>query len=499
MKSLGVTDIELLPVAAFDAQDVPASAAALGLENYWGYSPVAFFAVHAPFAHGDARNEFRDMVKALHRAGIGVILDVVLNHTGEGGAEGVTIGFKGLGNELFYHLDSHDRSRYLDYTGCGNTINCNHPFVTAYLLACLEQWVHEMHVDGFRFDLASVLTRGADGEPLERPPSLAAIELAPALAGTHLIAEAWDAAGLYQVGNFPGTRWAEWNGRYRDALRRFVSGEPGLIGDVATRIAGSSDLYAAQGKSPANSINFVTCHDGFTLWDLVSYESKHNESNGERNRDGTDENFSTNCGVEGPTDDPSVVRLREQRARNFLALLMLSQGVPMLLAGDETLRTQRGNNNAYCQNNEISWLDWTAAATSSAMLRFTREIIALRKRHPSLRRARFIETRPEEESAIRWYGVDGRAPDWSDGAARVLCFTIDGITGDEAPLHVLANMGEEEIAAQLPVPPAGRRWRRIVDTSRPSPDDIVPAPDGAPVDAPCCRLAGNAVAVLEAL
>jgi glycogen operon protein len=499
LKSLGVTDIELLPVAAFDAQDVPASGAALGLENYWGYSPLAFFAVHAPFAHGDARTEFRDMVKALHREGIGVILDVVLNHTAEGGAEGVTIGFKGLGNELFYHLDSGDRSRYLDYTGCGNTVNCNHPFVAAYLLECLEHWVHEMHVDGFRFDLASVLTRGADGEPLERPPSPSAIELAPALAGTHLIAEAWDAAGLYQVGNFPGTRWAEWNDRYRDSLRRFVRGEPGLIGEVATRIAGSSDLYAAQGKLPANSINFVTCHDGFTLYDLVSYEKKHNQSNGEQNRDGTDQNFSTNCGVEGPTGDPNVLRLRAQRARNLLALLMSSQGVPMLLAGDEVLRSQHGNNNAYCQNNEISWLDWTTDDTQSAMLRFTREIVALRKRHPSLRRASFIETRLGEESGLRWHGADGRPPDWNDGAARVLCFTIDGVTADEEPLYVIANMSDDAVEAHLPPPPVGRAWHRIVDTAQRPPEDISSAADSVPIDAHSYHAAGNAVVVLEAL
>jgi glycogen operon protein len=497
LKTLGVTDIELLPVAAFDAQDVPAATAALGLENYWGYSPVAFFALHPSFAHGDVRDEFRDMVKALHRVGIGVILDIVFNHSAEGGDDGVTIGFKGIGNEFFYHLDPRDRRRYLDYTGCGNTINCNDPFVMSYLLECLEHWVVEMHVDGFRLDLASVLTRGENGEPLEHPPLPAAIERAPALARTHLIVEPWDAAGLYQVGAFPGLRWAEWNDRYRDLLRRFVRGEPGLIGEVATRIAGSSDLYAGQEKSPANSINFVTCHDGFTLYDLVSYETKHNESNGEQNRDGPDQNFSANCGVEGPTDDPNVSRLREQRARNLLTLLMLSQGVPMLLAGDEVLRSQRGNNNAYCQNNEISWLDWRATKTHSGMLRFTREIIALRKRHPSLRRARFIEVHPDQEPALRWCGADGRPPDWSDATAHVLCFTIDGVTSDEAQLHVMANMGQEAVAAQVPEPPAGRTWHRIVDTASASPDDVLPA--GAPIDGQAYRVADNSVVVLEAL
>ena len=497
LKSLGITDVELLPVAAFDAEDIPASGAARRLENYWGYSPVAFFAPHAPFAHGvDARRDFRDMVKALHRAGIGVILDIVLNHTAEGGHDGVTIGFKGLGNEFFYHLDPKDRGRYLDYTGCGNTLNCNHPYVAAHLLECLEHWVREMHVDGFRFDLASVLARGDDGEPVSEPPLLSAIERSQILARTHLIAEPWDAAGLYQVGNFPGRRWAEWNGRYRDTLRRFARGEPGLIGEVATRIAGSSDLYAPRGRSPANSINYVTCHDGFTLYDLVSYERKHNENNGEENRDGSDREFSSNCGVEGPTDDQGVLQLRAQRARNLVALLLMSQGVPMLLAGDETLRTQRGNNNAYCQNNDVSWLDWESSAAGDAMLRFTREMIALRRRHPALRRARFIEERPGEEPAIRWYGVDGRTPDWHNGAACVLCFAVDGVAADEAPLYVMANMGEEAVEAELPVPPVGRFWRRIVDTSLASPEDIVAVCEGARIDAQSYRAAGNSVVIL---
>jgi glycogen operon protein len=429
-----------------------------------------------------------------------VILDIVLNHTAEGGADGVTIGFKGLGNEFFYHLDPKDRGRYLDYTGCGNTINCNHPFVMAHLLECLEHWVREMHVDGFRFDLASVLARGDDGEPVDDPPLLSAIERSPTLLRTHLIAEPWDAAGLYQVGSFPGRRWGEWNGRYRDTLRRFVRGDPGLIGEVATRVAGSSDLYEPHGKFPASSINYVTCHDGFTLYDLVSYERKRNEDNGEENRDGSDREFSSNCGVEGPTDDQGVLQLRVQRARNLIALLLLSQGVPMLLAGDETLRTQRGNNNAYCQNNEISWLDWRSSAPGQAMLRFTREMIALRMRHPTLRRARFVEPgRAGSPSALRWYGADGREPDWHDASAQVLCFTIGGVTADEAPLHVVANMGEEAVDAQLPEPPAARSWRRIVDTARASPDDIVAAGDAARVEGQSYRAPSNSVVVLEAL
>jgi glycogen operon protein len=356
-----------------------------------------------------------------------------------------------------------------------------------------------MHVDGFRFDLASVMSRGEAGEPIRHAPLPWSIEFSPVLARTHLIAEAWDAAGLYQVGEFPGFRWTEWNGRYKDSLRRFARGERGLIGEVATRLAGSSDMYAPHGKLPANSVNYITCHDGFTLYDLVSYERKRNEDNGEENRDGTDQNFSSNCGIEGPTDDQDVLQLRAQRVRNLVALLLLSQGVPMLLAGDETLRTQRGNNNAYCQNNDISWLDWKISRAGEAMLRFTREMIALRMRHPTLRRARFIEAAaPDTHAALRWYGADGREPDWNDGNARVLCFALDGVTADEAPLHVVANMGEEAVDAQLPEPPDGRRWHRIVDTSLAPPDDVVAADDAVPVDGPSYRAAGNSVVVLEA-
>jgi glycogen operon protein len=347
LQALGVTDVELLPVFAFDTQDVPPATAAIGLDNFWGYSPVSFFAPHRAYAAGDdPRREFRDLVKALHAAGIGVILDIVVNHTAEGGADGPTIGCKGLINELFYVLDPQDRSKYLDFTGCGNTISSNQPLVAQWLLDCLRYWAVEMHVDGFRFDLAGVLSRDEEGEPLAHAPVIAAIEFAPELADVHLVAEAWDSGGLYQVGSFPGFRWAEWNDRYRDAVRRFLRGEPGHLGELATRIAGSSDLYAWAGKTPQNGINFVTCHDGFTLCDLVSYDRKHNSANGEHNRDGRDENLSWNSGIEGVTDDPDIQRLRSQRARNFRAVLLLSQGVPMLTAGDAVLRTQRGNNNA---------------------------------------------------------------------------------------------------------------------------------------------------------
>jgi len=496
LKSLGITDVELLPVFAFDRQDVPAPTAALGLRNFWGYSPVSFFAPHGPYAaSGDARREFRDMVKALHDAGIGVILDVVLNHTAEGGADGPTIGYKGLVNELLYLLDPKDRSKYLDFTGCGNTVSSNHALVAQWLVEILRFWVVEMHVDGFRFDLAGVLSRDEQGEPLAHAPVISAIELAPELGGAHLIAEAWDSGGVYQVGSFPGFRWAEWNDRYRNVVRRFLRGDPGHLGEVATRIAGSSDLYAWAGKTPQNGINFVTCHDGFTLYDLVSYGKKHNNANGEHNRDGRDDNWSWNTGIEGATDDARILRLREQRARNFMTLLLLSQGVPMLTAGDEVLRTQRGNNNAYCQDNDVSWVDWSFTPAARAMLRFTRELIALRKRHASLRRARFLNGHSAGTDAeIRWYGESAAAPDWQDAGASVLCFTLPGVEPQEPALHVMINMARTE--RRLPLPdPAARNWRCIVDTTFVAPDDVVPA--GVAVTGSHYALGPHGIAVFE--
>jgi isoamylase len=493
LKALGVTDVELLPVMAFDWQEVPPDGAAFGLSNYWGYSPYAPFAPHPHYASSaDVRAEFRDLVKAMHRAGIGVILDVVLNHTAEGGDEGVTIGFRGLANEIFYMLDPEDRSKYLNFTGTGNTINANHPLVAWYLRDCLAYWAREMHVDGFRVDLASVLSRGEDGEPLTHPPVLWGIELAPELESVHLIAEPWDAVGLYQLGSFPGFRWAEWNGRYRDSIRRFLRGEGGLLGEVATRIAGSSDQFELADKNPTNGINFVTCHDGFTLWDLVSYDRKHNEANAEHNRDGRDDNYSWNSGIEGPTDDPEIHRLRLTRVRNFVALLMLSQGVPMLLAGDEVLRSQLGNNNAYCQDNQLSWLDWSFPPAARQMLRFTREMIALRKRHASLRRKRFFEPSGDD---IRWYGETLEPPDWQDPDGRVLCFTLAGASADEPALHVLINMSPA--AKTLPLPRiAPREWRRIADTTLTPNDDITPA--GAPQPGAQYRLPSHGIAIFEA-
>jgi isoamylase len=459
-----------MPVMAFDEQDVPLATAGLGLKNYWGYSTHSFFSPHPGYCvspgQGAHQKEFRDLVKALHRVGIGVILDVVFNHTAEGGEGGPAISFKGMGNSVFYHLDEQDKSVYRDYTGCGNTVNCNHPMVSMFIISCLEYWVREMHVDGFRFDLASALARGEDGEPLHDSPVLWGIELSDQLAPTRLIAEAWDAAGLYQVGSFPGYRWAEWNGRYRDVVRRFVRGDKDIIRELATRISGSSDFYQPQQRLPINSINFITCHDGFTLYDLFSYNEKHNHANGEENRDGHNDNLSFNCGVEGDTDDEDVLTLRKQLARNAMAILLLSQGVPMLRAGDEVLSTQRGNNNSYCQDNELSWFDWTLTDKNADMLDFVRQLIALRKRHPSLMRRRFLSGEVisgRDVPDIAWHGVTLGTPLWGETESRVLVFTLAAVEEDEADLHVILNMSDSAKEMEMPEL-AGHQWHLVIDT-----------------------------------
>jgi isoamylase len=492
LKSLGVTAVELLPIHEFDECDCPFTNPFTGerLKNYWGYNSIAFAAAKAGFAesvaeHGQVR-EFRDMVKSFHAAGIEVILDVVFNHTGEGDDRGRTYSFRGFDNELYYLLGP-DGS-YLNYTGCGNTLNCNHPVVRDLLLTCLRYWVGHMHVDGFRFDLASVFGRDRFGNVMVDPPVVEMITEDGVLADSKLIAEPWDAAGLYQVGKFPfGRRWSEWNGKYRDDVRRFWRGDAGTVGDLATRISGSSDLYEPTGRKPIHSINFVTCHDGFTLNDLVSFEQKHNAANGEESRDGSDANWTWNCGVEGPTTDPKVRRIRQRQARNVMATLLLSQGVPMLLAGDEFLRTQRGNNNAWCQDNEISWVDWTLAEENKHFLRFTREIIGLRKRHVALRRRSFLfgaagGIRPD----IAWHGLEPNDPDFSP-ASRLLAYTLDGSQtgrGPDQDIYVAIN-GDRDQTLPLKVPksPSGRPWRRVVDTSLLPPLDIVAEGTGPVVPA----------------
>jgi glycogen operon protein len=499
LKALGITHVELLPVMAFDEQDAPDGVVALGNKNYWGYSSYGFYAPHPNFcASTDPVGEFRELVNALHDADLGIILDVVFNHTSEGNEGGPTIHYKALLDDIFYHR-SPDRKHYHDYTGCGNTINCNHPVVTHFFVHCLEYWVNKMGVDGFRFDLASVFTRGEDGAVLANPSLPWSIELSNSLIHAPIIAEAWDAAGLYQVGAFPGTRWSEWNGRYRDVMRRFVRGDRGLVAEVATCLAGSSDLYADDHRPPSSSINFITCHDGFTLWDLVSHNGKHNMANGENNRDGTNDNLSWNCGVEGVTDDPYVLALRKRQARNFMAILFLSQGVPMFLAGDEFLHSQGGNNNAWCQDNEISWLNWQQSKTNHDMLRFVREVCAFRRRHPSLMRPRYLTGRvrtSRDIPDITWHGYRLNEPLWHDGQAQFIAFTLAGSTNEEEDLHVIINMSENEIAAPLPVI-AHRHWYLAIDTAARSPYDIIERKNQPLISAETYSIHARSIMVFE--
>jgi isoamylase len=501
LKSLGITAVELLPVFQFD--DAEARVVdGRPLRNYWGYSTVAYFAPHPGYCvepeSGSHLRDFRDMVKALHRAGIEVILDVVFNHTDEGNHQGPVFSFKGLGNTIYYYLSPEDRQYYYDFSGCGNTLNCNHPIVEKFVLDCLRFWVRDMHVDGFRFDEASVLSRGQDGRPLPFPPVLWHVELDDVLAETKVIAEAWDAAGLYQVGHFPGYRWAEWNGRYRDAMRRFVRGDAGIVGDVAGRLSGSADLYESRRHQPVNSINFIVAHDGFTLNDLVSYNQKHNKANGEGGSDGIDDNLSWNCGVEGPSSDAAIERLRDQQVKNFAALLLLSQGVPMFVMGDEVRRSQSGNNNAYCQDNELGWFDWALVEKNAHLLRFWQQMVHFRRRHPAVHRSRFFtgERNGRGLADIEWHGCELGMPGWNDPQARALAFTLGG-KGDEADLHVMMNMYWEALDFAVPTVP-GRAWHRAVDTSRTSPDDICAHDREAPVHGALLSVAARSVVVLLA-
>jgi len=498
---LGVTAVELLPVFQFDPQDAPG-----GLPNYWGYQPISFLVPHHAYSSqgmvgGGALavlDEFRDMVKALHRAGIEVILDVVFNHTAEADASGPTFSYRGLANSDYYLLDPDDPSRYLDDTGCLNTLNANNPVVRRLIRHSLRHWVEHFHIDGFRFDLASVLARDENGQPLPRPPILWDLDTDPVLAGTKLIAEAWDAAGLYQVGSFSGERWREWNGRFRDDVRRFLKGDAGQVAQVAQRLIGSPDIYRAKHREAEASVNFITCHDGFTLADLVSYNSKHNEANGEANRDGSDDNASWNCGAEGPCDDPQVLALRQQQMRNFLALLLLASGTPMLSMGDEICRSQGGNNNAYCQDNAISWLDWALLEQHADLHRFTRELIAYRSRRDvvvdgnNLSLAELLRRKQ-----ISWHGVQPDQPDWSD-ASHSLAFTLTSAS-HRFRLCVMINAWWESLRFTLPPADFGvEQWRRWIDTSLASPQDIVPWEQALAIDQHSCTVAPRAVVVLIA-
>ncbi len=504
LQQLGITHVELLPVMAFDEQDVPRHTEELGLKNYWGYSTHSFFSPHPGYCvtpeQATHLTEFRDLVKALHKAGIGIIMDVVFNHTSEAGADGPIINFKGITGNSFYLIDKFDKSIFHDYTGCGNTVNSNHPLVSRFIISCLEYWVREMHVDGFRFDLASALARGEDGAVLQDPPVVWGIELSEQLAKTKLIAEAWDATGLYQVGSFPGYRWAEWNGIYRDTIRRFLRGDKGQIRDVATRICGSSDLYEYQHQLPISGINFITCHDGFTLHDLFSYNEKHNAANGEHNRDGCNHNLSSNCGVEGDTKDSGILSLRRKQAKNAYAILLLSQGVPMVLAGDEFLNSQHGNNNGYCQDNEVTWLDWNMTKQNADMLRFAQQMIKLRKRHASLMRRNFLNGKlisGRELADITWQGAHiGEAPNWDDPNAGMIAFTLAAASDNESDLHIIMNMSDETSSIELPLI-KGKTWCLAVDTALKSPKDIIAPQDQKPVSAREYQVVEHSVVVFE--
>ncbi len=485
LKELGVNCVELMPVFEFDELENTRTNPLTGEElcNYWGYSTLGFFAPKASFSSGskpDSQvNEMKQLVRALHEAGMEVVLDVVFNHTGEGGEGGPTYSFRGIDNSTYYILDSH--GHYANYTGCGNTVNCNHPVVRGFVIASLRHWASEYHIDGFRFDLASVLGRDSSGAPLANPPLLESLAYDPVLAHCDLIAEAWDAGGLYQVGNFPSYgRWMEWNGRFRDAARKFLKGDVGMTGEMVQRIMGSPDLYAAAGRKPTASVNFITCHDGFTLRDMVSYNDKHNLANGENNRDGANDNNSWNSGEEGETTDLKIQDLRLRQQKNAMMLLFVSQGVPMLWMGDECGRTQHGNNNAYCHDEPWNWFDWSQPSDQAGLFRFVKSLISFRKANPALRQPEFLTSKDIVGSGypdISWHGVLPWKPDWSL-PSRTLAFMLcarHGVIAGGPPhfIYCAFNMFYEALEFTLPVLPKGMSWFRVVDTALPSPDDIV--------------------------
>lgn len=512
LKALGVTAVELNPVFDFDQKEVKQiSPDGKQLTNYWGYDPISYFAPENSYCDspelGAHITEFRNLVKALHRAGMEVILDVVFNHTSEGDHRGPTINFRGLANDCYYILSPQDRMYYMNYSGCGNTLNSNHPITSKLIIEALQFWVTDMHVDGFRFDEAAILSRDSSGSPMPYPPVIWQIELSEVLADTKVIAEAWDAGGLYEIGYFPGYRWAEWNGRYRDAIRHFVKGDMGyvdgrtIVGRAADVIAGSADLFQSSGELPINSINFITAHDGFTMNDLVSYNYKHNQANGEGNRDGIDDNLSWNCGAEGETDDVNVERFRTQQVKNFCAILMLSQGVPMFVAGDEVRRTQQGNNNTYCQDNEINWFDWTLTEKHQGLLRFFQKMIAFRRSLHSLQRNRFFTGQVNHRGLpdIGWHGCWLNQPGWLDPSCRVLAFTLGSIAPKDTPedkdLFVILNMDFNDLDFDIPALP-DRQWYKVIDTSQPSPQDFVEAGKEEVITTQTCHVNSHSVVVL---
>ena len=478
LKQLGITSLEFLPLQEFNPHELDRNNPETGepLTNYWGYSTVAFFAPTAHYAADSSRGrhvaEFKTMVRELHAAGIEVILDIVFNHSAEGNEHGPTISFRGLDNSIYYILDE-NRTGYMNYSGCGNTMNCNHPILRGFILDCLRYWVMEMHVDGFRFDLGSILGRDSKGQLMKNPPVVERIAEDPILRETKLIAEAWDASGVYQVGSFPGERWAEWNDRFRDDMRRFWSNVPGMVSALAMRFSGSADLYLSDGRKPFHSINFITAHDGFTLNDLVTYEEKHNLSNGEENRDGHNANFSSNYGVEGPTSDPAIEAIRNRQVKNFMASLLLSAGTPMLLGGDEFRRSQQGNNNAYCQDNEISWFDWNLSDPHADVMRFCRELIKFRRRHPAFTRSDFfsgVDHNLNGVPDITWYNEKGQSIDWSC-TSNLLAIQVDGSAEDihaeqdDNDFFLMLNGSDKDTIFKLPRPSGGRKWQRKIDTA----------------------------------
>ena len=509
-KDLGITSLEFLPIQEFNENEIISVNPRTGerLKNYWGYSTIAFFAPKGSYAQDQSPGgqvlEFKEMVRELHKAGLEVILDIVFNHTAEGSELGPTVSFRGLDNPIYYMLDENRRC-YKNYSGCGNTVNCNHPVVRTLILDCLRYWVIEMHVDGFRFDLGSILGRDQNGHLMENPPMLQRIAEDPVLSSTKIIAEAWDAGGAYQVGWFPGGRWAEWNDRFRDDLRRYWRGDENQNRHLATRLSGSSDLYLRDGRKPFHSINFITSHDGFTLKDLVSYEQKHNEDNAENNRDGGDNNNSANFGVEGPASDTGIEELRFKQMKNFIASMMISLGTPMILGGDEIGRTQGGNNNAYCQDNEISWYDWSLFPKNIGFFRFVKEMIAFRLRHPGFMRPEFYTGKDGNYNAIpdiSWFDEKGNAPDWEESGA-CLALRMDGSKADiladqdDNDFFIMINGGSTAVTFRVCNPLDGKRWVRAVDTSLPSPEDIL-APGNEVVlkDTSVYKVYGQSIVVL---
>jgi isoamylase len=496
LQDLGVTAVELLPVFAFDEQDAPA-----GLVNDWGYQPLSLFAPHPGYSARRTANEvlddFRDMVKALHRAGIEVILDVVYNHTTEGRADGPTICFRGFANETYY-IPGEDKATYADYAGTGNTLNANEPIVRRMILDSLRYWVSEMHVDGFRFDLAAVLSRDQHGQPMAAPPLIWDIESDPVLANVKLIAEAWDAGGLYELGHFAGDAWKEWNGKFRDDVRSFIKSDDGMVRALACRLTGSPDIYAWEQREPEQSVNFVTCHDGFTLNDLVSYNAKHNEANRDQNRDGADDNYSWNCGIEGPSDDPAIEQLRTRQIKNFLAITLLSVGTPMLLAGDEMRHSQSGNNNAYCRNDELFSFAWTRLERHGEVHRFVKQLIAfrrnrqLRTEHPDITLRELLRKRP-----VQWHGVKLNSPDWSEHSHSLA--VTSALLWDPSLLHIIVNSYWVPLEFELPaLTEAYEPWRRCIDTFLAPPHDIYPLEDGPIVPAATYRVQPRSLVVLFA-